>query len=86
MSEINKFVGHFIAGKHFIDNGDKIDIHNPCNNELIAILSSATEKTVKKAIDESEKAFKSWKDVPVSKRVSILFNYKNLLEKNIKKK
>ena len=85
MNEINKFVGHFIAGKHYIDNGEKIDIHNPCNNELIAILSSATEKTVNKAINESERAFKAWKNVPVSKRVSILFNYKNLLEKNIDK-
>ena len=83
MSEINKFIGHYISGKHYVDNGEKIDILNPCNNELIGILSSATEKTVKKAVDEAEKAFKSWKNTPVSKRVSILFNYKNLLEKNI---
>ena len=83
MGEINKFIGHYISGKHYVDNGEKIDILNPCNNELIGILSSATEKTVKKAVDEAEKAFKSWKNTPVSKRVSILFNYKNLLEKNI---
>ena len=44
MSEINKFIGHYISGKHYVDNGEKIDILNPCNNELIGILSSATEK------------------------------------------
>lgn len=85
MNEINTYIGHFISGKYYVDNGEKIDILNPCNNKLLGILTSATEKTVKKAIDDSENAFQSWKRVPISKRVSILFNYKNLLEKNIDK-
>ena len=85
MQNIEKFIGHFINGKTLVDNGNKIDIFNPCNGELIGILSSATEKTVDNAISNSLEAFKKWKIVPVSKRTSILFNYKNLLEKNIDK-
>ena len=76
MSEINKFIGHYISGKHYVDNGEKIDILNPCNNELIGILSSATEKTVKKAVDEAEKAFKSWKNTPVSKEFQFCLTIK----------
>ena len=83
MQKVEKFIGHFINGKTIVDNGNKIDILNPCNGKLIGILSSATDKTVDNAISNSLEAFEKWKMVPVSKRTSILFNYKNILEKNI---
>ena len=85
MQKVEKFIGHFINGKTLVDNGNKIDIFNPCNGKLIGILSSATDKTVDNAISNSLEAFEKWKMVPVSKRTSILFNYKNILEKNIDK-
>ena len=48
MSTIKRFTGHYINGKHHIDNGKKIDIFNPSTGELLAILSSASNQTIEK--------------------------------------
>ena len=83
MQKVSKFIGHFVDGQNYVDNGTKIDLFNPCNGDLIGIISSASDKTIEKVINSSEIAFKKWKKTPLSKRANILFNYKNLLEKNI---
>ncbi len=85
MSTIKRFTGHYINGKHHIDNGKKIDIFNPSTGELLAILSSASSQTIEKTIQSSESAFLKWRETSISKRTKILFEYKHLLEKNIDK-
>ena len=78
-------VGHFIDGKDVLDKGEKIDVFNPSTGEIHGFLCSASKKTINKAIINSEKAFHSWKKTSITKRTSILFEYKYLLEKNIDK-
>jgi malonate-semialdehyde dehydrogenase (acetylating)/methylmalonate-semialdehyde dehydrogenase len=78
-------IGHFIDGKDIFDKGEKIDIFNPSTGQIYGFLCSATKKTINKAIVSSEKAFHSWKDTSITKRTSILFEYKYLLEKKIDK-
>ncbi len=85
MQSVNKFIGHFINGQQYVDNGTKIDLLNPCNGKLIGIISSATDKTIDKAINCSEIAFEKWRKIPISKRTGVLFKYKDLLERNIEK-
>ena len=80
MQSVNKFIGHFINGQQYVDNGTKIDLLNPCNGKLIGIISSATDKTIDKAINCSEIAFEKWRKIPISKRTGVLFKYKDLLE------
>ena len=84
-TSIKGFLGHYINGKEFVDNGSKIDILNPSTGDLLGILSSASKQTINKAIKSSESAFEKWKETPISKKTSILFNYKSILEKNIDK-
>lgn len=85
MQNVSKFIGHFINGQNYVDNGTKIDLYSPCNGELIGIISSASDETIDKAIKSSETAFYIWKKTPLSKRTNILFKYKSLLEKNLDK-
>ena len=57
MQNVSKFIGHFINGQNYVDNGTKIDLYSPCNGELIGIISSASDETIDKAIKSSETAF-----------------------------
>ena len=75
--------GHFIDGKDYFDDGEKIDIYNPSTGEMLGVLLSASDKTINKALQSSEKAFDVWSKTSITKRVSILYDYKFLLEKNI---
>ena len=55
---------------------------NPTNEEKIARITSATEDTIDKAITSSLQAQKIWQTYSVAKRTQILFEFKELLEKN----
>ena len=78
----NTDVGHIISGEEFKDNGEIIEIINPTNEEKIARITSATEDTIDKAIKSSLKAQKIWQTFSLAKRTQILFEFKELLEKN----
>ena len=75
-------VGHIISGEEFKDNGEIIEIINPTTEEKIAKITSATEDTIDKAIKSSLKAQKIWQTFSLAKRTQILFEFKELLEKN----
>tara|TARA_B100000989_G_C19524666_1_gene466092 strand:+ start:1703 stop:3214 length:1512 start_codon:yes stop_codon:yes gene_type:complete len=85
MIKIKKQIHHLIDGEEIIDEGKKINIFNPATGQILSSINSASDKTIKNAIASSERAFFEWKNTPISKRISIFFNYKELLEKNIKK-
>ncbi len=80
--KLKKKLGHFIDGAQFHDKGQKIDIFNPSSGKILTEISSATNKTVDNAIKSSTKAFLKWRETSISKRTSILFEYKRLLEEN----
>ena len=77
--------GHFIAGNNHIDNGRSINIYNPNDGSILDKITSATDESINKAIESSLKAFEEWKNVSISKRSEILYEFKILLEKNILK-
>jgi len=58
------------------------DVFNPSRGEVIARvpLSGATE--VEAAVQAARKAFATWGTMPVTKRASVLFRYKQLLDQN----
>ena len=85
-STIKKTIGHFIDGKEYVDTKcDKINVFNPSTGDLLAELSNSSIDTIDLALNSCEKALASWKNTPISKKVSIMFNYKMLIEKNIGK-
>ncbi len=80
-----KEIGHLISGKEEFENSNTIDLYNPNNAELIGKVSLASPKIIDKVILSSVSALDEWKSFSISKRSSILFEYKVLLEKNINK-
>ncbi len=76
-------IGHYISGKHEFAEDSSIDLFNPNNGEKIGIVSCANKTIIEKTINSSNKAFNEWKEFSISKRASVLFEYKVLLEKNI---
>ena len=82
---MNIIRGHFIEGEEVFDNGDIIKIFNPSNNEEISSITCADKNSLEKAIISSEKAFSEWKHYSIAKRTEVLFEFKDLLEKNKEK-
>ncbi len=82
---MNNIRGHFIEGEEVFDNGDIIKIFNPSNNEEISSITCADKNSLEKAIISSEKAFSEWKHYSIAKRTEVLFEFKDLLEKNKEK-
>ncbi len=80
-----KEIGHLISGEEEFENSNTINLYNPNNAELIGKVSLASPKIIDKVILSSMSALNEWKSYSISKRSSILFEYKVLLEKNINK-
>ncbi|ABV36085.1 methylmalonate-semialdehyde dehydrogenase [Shewanella sediminis HAW-EB3] len=74
-------VKHYIDGQFILGQGEQqISVTNPANNEQIAVINSATVEEVETAVASAKVAFKSWKEVPVSERARVMFNYQHLLK------
>jgi len=60
------------------------DVLNPATNEVLAKVpyGAATSQDVNMAVEAAQKAYESWKNVPVLKRIQPLFKLKQLLEEN----
>ncbi len=52
----------------------------PCVGEVIARTPCCTQEEVDFAIECAKKAFKPWSDTPVSRRVQVLYRFRDLLE------
>jgi malonate-semialdehyde dehydrogenase (acetylating) / methylmalonate-semialdehyde dehydrogenase len=61
---------------------DTKDVLNPATNEVLAKVpyGANTSQDVNKAVEAAQKAYESWKNVPVLKRIQPLFKLKQLLE------
>lgn len=55
---------------------------NPYTNEVLKTFDNATEAEILAAIDKADKAFQSWKELPVKERVSYLQKAADLMRKN----
>ncbi|WP_421131450.1 CoA-acylating methylmalonate-semialdehyde dehydrogenase [Alteromonas sp. A079] len=70
--------GEFVASK----TDTFIDVTNPADNSVIAKAPCATKDEMEQAIASAEKAFESWKDVPVTERARVMMRYQALLKEN----
>ncbi len=63
---------------------DTKDVLNPATNEVLAKVpyGISTSQDISKAVEAAQKAYESWKNVPVLKRIQPLFKLKQLLEDN----
>ncbi|NLO46606.1 MAG: CoA-acylating methylmalonate-semialdehyde dehydrogenase [Clostridiales bacterium] len=72
--------------KYFTNNtfresaaADFYEVFNPSTGELIAKSPKITLDEVREVISNAEKAYKGWRDVPVLKRIQILYKVRDLL-------
>ena len=72
---------NFIDGKWCDPPGaGYIDVENPSTGEKIAEVPLTSKAETDRAIAAAHRAFRSWKDVPVARRVNYLFKLLALLE------
>ena len=66
-------------------SNESVDVINPALQEVLAKVpyGRETAKDVNKAVEYASVSAKEWKNVPVIKRVQVLYQLKSLIEKNI---
>ena len=71
----------FLAGGQWIESktGKYMDVYNPSTGEVIAQTPCCTKEEVNYAVECAKEAFKSWSEVPVMKRVQIIYDFRDLL-------
>jgi malonate-semialdehyde dehydrogenase (acetylating)/methylmalonate-semialdehyde dehydrogenase len=57
-------------------------VHNPSSGEVIAQTPHSGAEVLDAAVSAAREAFRPWSETPVTKRASLLFRYKALLEEN----
>jgi malonate-semialdehyde dehydrogenase (acetylating)/methylmalonate-semialdehyde dehydrogenase len=79
----------FIRVRNFIDGewmeetgGPHVPVFNPSTGEQIGEVPLSSKETTKAAVDSSYKAYDSWWKLPLSKRVSYLFELHDAMKKH----
>jgi malonate-semialdehyde dehydrogenase (acetylating) / methylmalonate-semialdehyde dehydrogenase len=83
MSDIKKLM-YFAGGKwHNSKTNKYMDIYDPSTGDVIAKTPCCTEEEVNYAVDSAAKAYTTWSQTPAFKRSQVLFNFRDLLIKNL---
>ena len=76
-------VNHYINGKNIPASGDRsAPIYDPSTGQAQGEVGLANSSDIDKAVDAATKAFESWSETGLMKRVSIMFKFRELLEKH----
>ena len=62
-----------LIGEKWVDKDEKIEVRNPYNNELVDTVPAGDKKDVEAAIKAAEEGFRINRDLPVHRRISILY-------------
>lgn len=82
MSEIKK-LKYFVDGQWLESMTEKyMPVYNPSTGEVQAEAPCCTQEEVDAAINAAAEAFPSWSQTPVTRRVQILFKFRELLDKH----
>ncbi len=60
-----------------------MDVFNPSTGEVIAQAPCCTSEEVEGAIRDAAKAFETWSQTPVMKRVQVLYRFRDLLDEHM---
>ena len=77
-----KNIGHLINGNIVEQGGLKQDVFNPSLGKVEKQVLMAQKHTVELAIQAATEAFPAWRNTPTVKRARIMFEFRNLLERN----
>ena len=77
---MSKRITHWINGKPYEGSSNRTGaVFNPATGEQTGTVDFADTKLVSDAVQCAHEAFKSWSRVSLTKRVAILFNFRELL-------
>jgi len=77
-------LSNFVNGKWEIPSKrETLEVHNPATGEVISRVPLSGSEEVDATARAARKAFKSWRQVPVTDRIQYLFKFKVLLEENL---
>ncbi|HEY0724775.1 MAG TPA: aldehyde dehydrogenase family protein, partial [Pyrinomonadaceae bacterium] len=69
-----------VIGGERIATGDFLESINPANRtQVIGRFNKATKELANRAVEEAAKAFETWKHVPASDRIAVLFRVAEIL-------
>ncbi len=77
-----ELVKHYIGGQEIDGGSRRGKIYNPATGEQISEVALGDNNVIEKALKSSTEALEKWKYTTPSKRASIMFSYKKLLEDN----
>ncbi|MDA9553946.1 CoA-acylating methylmalonate-semialdehyde dehydrogenase [Emcibacteraceae bacterium] len=76
-------IDHYIGGKNVAATGGRsAPIYDPSTGQVQGEVGLASTDDVDTAVETAAKAFESWSDTGLMKRVSIMFKFRELLEQN----
>ncbi len=70
---------NFVTGKFQKGSGLAIDVVSPYNGQKIGVFHSSTTEDVNSAISQAAIAQKAWADVPMKERTKVMFNFRQIL-------
>ncbi|NMP15247.1 CoA-acylating methylmalonate-semialdehyde dehydrogenase [Thalassotalea sp. Y01] len=72
-----------IGGEKVISKSDTwLDVLNPATQDVVAKVPMATMDEVEAAVANAKEAFKTWRNVSLTKRMRIMLKFQQLLEEN----
>jgi succinate-semialdehyde dehydrogenase/glutarate-semialdehyde dehydrogenase len=75
---------HFINGKwHAPNSGEYVDVTNPCTGEVIGRFARGNEADVKFSLEDSQRAFHSWKKTPTAERAKLQHHAADLMREKV---
>ena len=78
-----KIVRNYVNGLwREAENTGYLDVENPSTGEILAKTPLSSQAEVNQAIDAAYEAYKSWKNLPVARRVQTLYKLVDLLRQN----
>ncbi len=79
-----KKLQYFAGGKWIDSKAEKfMDVYNPSTGEVIAQTPCCTKEEVDYAVACAKEAYESWSQVPVFKRVQVIYKFRELLEEHM---
>ncbi|MEX0770868.1 MAG: CoA-acylating methylmalonate-semialdehyde dehydrogenase [Balneolaceae bacterium] len=77
-------LANFIDGKWTIpDNSDFLDVENPATGEVVSSVPLTPNDEVDRVARAARRAFRDWRQTPVTERIQYLFKLKEKLESNL---
>ncbi len=72
---------NFISGK-WVETSKTIEVLNPANNKVIAIVPKLSEDKIKASIDSAAESFKIWSKTSFRQRIEVLKKWRELIISN----